>query len=110
VRAADLIKALETERWTDAFEITWAEFWDMHALFETSQPAFGYMTPGSIEVLRFVRDSIWAKEKDGPLVTMDAGPNVHLLYRNDDRGRKIAARVAKTFQPKYKMYASEVMK
>lgn len=110
VRAGDLIKALETERWEDAFEITWAEFWDMHALFETSQPSFGYMNLGSLDVLRYVRDFVWAKEKDGPLVTMDAGPNVHLLFRKDDRGRKLAGKVAKAFQGKYKMFSSEVVK
>lgn len=110
VRAADLIKALEMEKWEEAFEISWAEFWDMHALFETSQPSFGYMNVGSLDVLQFVREQIWAKEKDGPLVTMDAGPNVHLLYRKDERGRRLAARVAKHFHGKYKIFSSETVK
>ena len=27
--------------------------------------------------------TLWEKEGDGPLITMDAGPNIHLLYRLD---------------------------
>jgi diphosphomevalonate decarboxylase len=107
IRAFDFIKALNGDQWKDAFEIAWAEFWDMHALFETSQPSFSYMTTGSFEVLRYLRDVIWAKEDDGPLVTMDAGPNVHLLYRDDHRGEKIANRVVKEFHQRYRVLSSE---
>jgi diphosphomevalonate decarboxylase len=101
VRIKDLIDALHEDRWEDAFELTWAEFWDMHALFETSRPAFGYMTPGSIEVLKFVRESIWGKNQTGPLVTMDAGPNVHLLYRVQDA--HLAAEVKAKFLGRFKV-------
>lgn len=107
VRAHDFIKALSKNEWEDAFEIAWAEFWDMHALFETSDPSFGYMTSGSLEVLNFVRDKIWAKEDHGPLVTMDAGPNVHLLYSNDERGKRHANAVTKQFFGKYRILSSE---
>lgn len=107
VRAIDFIKALETGDWPEAFEIAWAEFWDMHALFETSQPSFGYMTAGSLEVLRFVREQIWRKEDWGPLVTMDAGPNIHLLYQNDERGRRHANAVLKFAHPRFKVFSSE---
>lgn len=79
-----LIKGLRDQDWKSAFEITWQEFWDMHALFETSQPSFGYMAAGSVEVLNMARQ-FWMTEGDGPLVTMDAGPNVHLLYRSDQK-------------------------
>lgn len=81
-RLADLTLALNKEDWKQAFEIVWAEFWDMHALFETSRPSFGYMNSGSLAVLDWVRE-IWREHGDGPLVTMDAGPNVHLLWRRD---------------------------
>ena len=72
----------DPEHWRKAFDIVWAEFWDMHALFETSTPPFGYMLPDSLRALRFFED-LWQSEKDGPLVTMDAGANIHLLYRPD---------------------------
>ncbi len=81
-RLALLLSAFEKRNWTKAFEICWAEFWDMHSLFETSQPAFGYMTPETLTVLNLTRD-FWHREGDGPLVTMDAGPNIHFLWRQD---------------------------
>jgi diphosphomevalonate decarboxylase len=83
---AELKKA--KPNWSVLFETTWADFWDMHALFETSSPAFGYIKPASLQVLMEVR-TLWEKTADGPLVTMDAGPNVHLLWRED---QKLAAR------------------
>jgi diphosphomevalonate decarboxylase len=68
--------------WFAMFELAWSEFWDMHVLFETSTPAFYYMTPKSLLALRFLQND-WEQRGDGPLITMDAGPNVHLLYRAD---------------------------
>lgn len=83
-RMQRLISALKTSQWAEAFELCWAEFWDMHALFETSQPSFGYMQPTSLLVLQKLKN-IWRETGDGPLVTMDAGPNIHLLLRADQR-------------------------
>lgn len=70
--------------WRQAYELCWAEFWDMHALFETSEPNFGYMRPGTLEVLNHLR-GVWEKETDGPILTLDAGANVHVLIRPDQR-------------------------
>lgn len=71
--------------WNRAAQLVWAESWDMHALFETSDPAFGYFAPESLRVLNLVRDmNEAALSRDAsfrfPLVTMDAGPNVHLIF------------------------------
>lgn len=81
-RRQQLMAALVQGDWKQAFSIVWAEFWDMHALFETSHPVFGYMTPTSLQVLRILQ-RVWEERDDGPLVTMDAGANIHLLYRPD---------------------------
>jgi diphosphomevalonate decarboxylase len=70
------------DSWFALYELAWAEFWDMHVLFETSSPSFFYMTPKSLMALRYLQDG-WEQRGDGPVVTMDAGPNVHLLYRKD---------------------------
>ncbi|MBX3022441.1 MAG: diphosphomevalonate decarboxylase [Bdellovibrionales bacterium] len=70
--------------WHEAYELCWSEFWDMHALFETSRPAFGYMNAGTLRCLNHMRH-IWQSTGDGPLVTMDAGPNVHLLFRQEQK-------------------------
>ena len=54
----------------------------MHALFSTCDSPFSYITPRSKEVLQLLQE-LWERENDGPIVTMDAGPNIHLLYRPD---------------------------
>lgn len=84
-RLEQLQTALRENMWREAFELCWSEFWDMHALFETSAPAFGYMQPETLRVLNHLR-AIW-KTEEGPLVTMDAGANVHVLWRQDQRER-----------------------
>jgi len=82
LRLARLIPALRGGDWSEAFELCWSEMWDMHALFATSRPAFQYMNSGSLEALdRLLK--VWREAEDGPLVTMDAGPNVHILLRAD---------------------------
>jgi diphosphomevalonate decarboxylase len=79
-----LIVALKEQNWKNAFYITWIEFMDMHALFETAEPPFRYRTAGSFFILDLFEKQ-WNESQDGPLVTMDAGPNVHALYRLDQR-------------------------
>ncbi len=72
--------------WNRAARIVWAESWDMHALFETSDPPFGYFVPGSVYALNCIRDitneihlAVGDDKFRQPIVTMDAGPNVHVL-------------------------------
>ncbi len=103
-RLAELLAALQSKNWAQAFELTWAEFWDMHALFETSRPSFGYMNPGSMDVTQTVASEYWRKDGDGPLVTMDAGPNVHLLYKPEQL--ELAKQIEKRFSSKYKILSS----
>ncbi len=77
-----LLAALEAGEWVRAHEIVWSEFWDMHSLFSTSEPPFQYMSDISMKVLEFYSRK-WSEHGDGPLITMDAGANVHLIYRRD---------------------------
>ena len=77
-----LLQALSIQDWHGAFTIVWQEFHDMHNLFTTSAEPFNYITPQSQEILDLMYN-FWEKNGDGPLVTMDAGPNIHLLYRHD---------------------------
>ena len=60
----------------------WDEFMDMHQLFETSNPAFSYQLPACRQVLTELK-AYWQAHGDGPLITMDAGSTIHLLYRPD---------------------------
>ena len=98
-RLAELMEAFRQKDWGRAFEVTWAEFQDMHALFETSDPAFGYFEEKTVSALRSLRQ-FWAEKKDGPLVTMDAGANIHLLYRSDQETLKaeLKQRLSSQFQ------------
>lgn len=84
MRLDALLKNFTSENWENIYQLVWAEFWDMHALFETSQPSFSYFLPGTFQVLEKARN-YWEDKGDGPVVTMDAGPNVHLLWRPDQK-------------------------
>jgi diphosphomevalonate decarboxylase len=77
-----LLKALNTNDWARAYQICWQEFQDLHQLFASSKPSFSYITDQSRAALSKL-EALWEREGDGPLITMDAGPNIHLLYRPD---------------------------
>lgn len=99
-RLAYLMEALRSAEWDDIYRICWDEFEDMHQLFETSKPAFSYKKNETFEVLKFAKD-LWLEQKDGPLVTMDAGANVHLLYRPDQSA--LIKKVHQEYSKKYRM-------
>lgn len=75
-----LLQALTNQDWATSRHICWQEFQDMHQLFSSCANPFSYMTKESKALLDVLQTS-WQKHQDGPLVTMDAGPNIHLLYR-----------------------------
>lgn len=79
-----LVQSLREQQWKAAYQITWSEFWDMHMLFHTSVPPFMYMNGLCFQVLKELND-YWNAKNDGPLITMDAGSNIHLLYRPDQK-------------------------
>ena len=84
MRLEKLCSALRSGDWHRCFVLVREEFLDMHHLFETSTSPFSYQTEGSKQVLKTV-ESFWEQKGDGPLVTMDAGSSVHLLYRMDQK-------------------------
>lgn len=84
LRLTNLISALTDNKWYDAYQICWEEFWDMHHLFETSNSSFRYMTSNTLQVLNYIQN-FWKEHKDGPIATIDAGPNVHLLWRKNQK-------------------------
>lgn len=74
-----LLRALKEGDLTTFGRITESEALTLHALMMTSQPPFILMAPHTLEVIQRVRQ--WRKETSTPLYfTLDAGPNVHLLY------------------------------
>jgi diphosphomevalonate decarboxylase len=76
------MEAFQSKNWQSAYQICWNEFQDMHDLFMSSAPAFTYITAETRNILKKLQDS-WLHHADGPIITMDAGPNIHLLYRPD---------------------------
>lgn len=103
-RMHDLIGALREKNWRRAYEITWDEFVDMHELFETSAEPFKYRNYDSQNVVDACKH-IWNFKGDGPLVTMDAGPNVHLLFRPEQRD--LADKMLAHFRQKHVVLFSE---
>lgn len=103
-RLAELVSAFNKSNWKMAFEICWNEFWDMHLLFHTSVPAFMYMNPDSQNVLGQIL-KYWEQKQDGPIVTMDAGSNIHLLYRPDQS--TCYADMIQLFRAQYAMWTDE---
>jgi len=87
--------------------LTWEESWEMHSLFHTSQPPFSYWRGGSVEALQWfvsqvggatALDAVGAPSSTNvlPIVTMDAGPNVHVIVPESD-GEIWKARLQKQF-------------
>jgi diphosphomevalonate decarboxylase len=85
-RQKDIKIALADGNFQRTAEIAWAELWDMHSLFHTSDTPFFYLSPLSISVLRWAEES-WEKTGRGPIATIDAGPNVHLLVPTAEKDR-----------------------
>jgi diphosphomevalonate decarboxylase len=83
-RLDQLVRALADLDWRSAYDISLAEFLDMHELFHTSDPPFQYRTAESERIVAEGAD-LWSTHRDGPIVTMDAGPNVHFLFRRDQK-------------------------
>jgi diphosphomevalonate decarboxylase len=86
------------DAWNRAAHIVWAESWDMHALFESSEPPFGYFIPESVRALNIIRDlagemKLNVNDFREPMVTMDAGPNVHVLLWNDHHTENVVSEI-----------------
>jgi len=79
-----LLTALREENWFDAYGISYQEFEDMHNLFTQAKPPFSYINSKSKEALSLLK-GVWRAYDDGPIITMDAGPNIHLLYRSNQK-------------------------
>jgi diphosphomevalonate decarboxylase len=102
-RMKELNFALRSQDWKSSFNVVWAEFWDMHALFATCAPPFMYMTAGSQKVLEEILQ-FWKDQGDGPIVTMDAGANVHFLWREDQK--EMALSQEKHWQQHFRVISS----
>ncbi len=83
-RTEKALRALSEGDYAALAKIAWDDMWDMHSLFHTSDPSFTYMEPDTVAVLKYV-ENLWREKKHGPITTIDAGPNVHMLVPESER-------------------------
>ena len=79
----NLLAALKTGDLDTFINITESEALQLHALMMCSNPSFILMKPNTLRIIEEVRR--FSNETHIPLcITLDAGPNVHLLYPEDE--------------------------
>jgi len=84
-RVVELKAALKTGKLNTVAQIAWDEAWEMHSLFHTSEKPFTYWEPGTLVGLKYFEEA--QKEwPSAPIVTLDAGPNLHVLVLKQDQG------------------------
>lgn len=82
-RMTRLLRALQDGDVTAFLEITEEEALTLHALMMCSSPSFMLMEPETMKVIREIRN--FRKETGVPVCfTLDAGPNVHILYPHSE--------------------------
>ena len=79
----DSLQQGDTERFTEVVE---NEAMSLHALMMSSKPWYSLLHPNTLRILDKIRAF---REQSGLFIcfTLDAGPNVHLLYTQDDKDR-----------------------
>lgn len=77
--AQELMQALEHGNVEKFITLVEAEALTLHAMMMTSQPNYLLMRPGSVLAIEKIRD--FRQQTGTPVCfTLDAGPNVHILY------------------------------
>ncbi len=82
-RLAVCKKALHAGDFSALARVAWAETWEMHSLFHTAADPFTYWAPGT--VLGLTELGKWINTESPPLVTLDAGPNIHVIVESHRR-------------------------
>jgi diphosphomevalonate decarboxylase len=77
-----ILKHLETGNLEGFIELTESEALSLHALMMSSSASYTLLQPNSLLLIEKIRE--YRKTKDIPVsFTMDAGPNIHLLYPHE---------------------------
>lgn len=79
----DLLNAIISENESDFIHIVEHEALSLHALMMSSDPGFTLMNENSWNIIHQIRKF---RETSGVMVTftLDAGPNVHIIYKQSD--------------------------
>ena len=82
----DCLNSLKTGNWNALASVVEKEALSLHALMMTSNPSFILLKPNSLKIIDLI---IEFRNKTGLPVffSIDAGPNVHLLYDNQYKTR-----------------------
>lgn len=97
----NLLAALKSGDLNTFINITESEALQLHALMMCSQPSFILMKPNTLRIIEEVRQ--FRNETKIPLCfTLDAGPNVHLLYPESE-----AKKVEKFIKEELLMYCNQ---
>jgi len=82
--AEKLVQRMKAGRYDDFFEVVEQEAFSLHALMMSSSPSFLLLKPNSLRVIEKIKD--FRDQTRLPVgLTMDAGPNIHLLYFKENR-------------------------
>ena len=79
-----LADSLKTGDWDNFINVTENEALSLHALMLSSSPGFILMGPDTINIIQRIRD-FRNLTKTPVCFTLDAGPNIHMLYRRQDK-------------------------
>lgn len=84
-----LLSSLTTGDWEQFGRITESEAMTLHALMMTSKPPYILMEPNTLEAIQRILH--YRKQKNIPVYyTLDAGPNIHLLYPASEKDTVLA--------------------
>lgn len=79
VNLNNLLKALHTGDFNSFSEIVESEALELHGLMMNSKPSFILMAPNTLKIILLIRE--YRQATNAPICfTLDAGPNVHILY------------------------------
>ncbi|MCK9451384.1 MAG: hypothetical protein M0Q90_06815 [Bacteroidales bacterium] len=93
----DLYSAMQAGDLATFIRITEAEALQLHALMMTSDPGYILMQPNSLAAIKAIRN--FREDTKMPLCfTLDAGPNIHLLYPASVR-EEVLAFIENELQP-----------
>lgn len=85
-RAQAASLALSSGDWESLARLAWQDAWEMHSLFHTAEEPFTYWLPESLRCLRALGALRTSQQLPvTPMVTMDAGPNVHVTVPSAHR-------------------------
>lgn len=78
----DLLHVLTAGDFAEFARISEVEALDLHAMMMTSHPSFILLKPNSLSIIEKIR-SARSSQKIEMTFTIDAGPNIHLLYSKE---------------------------